>query len=125
MGAELEGRRVLLIEDDEDGAELMSLALERAGATVVHAGTVAEAVAAVTETRFDVLVIDFQLPDGTGLDALPACRAARPDLARAVLALTGHADPDTAARLRAAGFDAVLVKPTAPDVLVQQVGRFA
>ncbi len=125
MAAHLEGRRVLLVEDDEDGASLMTMTLERAGAEVHHAASLAAAVEALAGPPYDALVSDLELPDGTGVDLLARCRTERPELARRALALTGHADAATAARLTAAGFADILVKPAMPDALVTRVARLA
>jgi DNA-binding response OmpR family regulator len=121
VAATLAGRRVLLVEDDEDGATLMTMTLERAGAEVHHAPSVAAAVAALLGDPYDALVSDLELPDGTGVDLLARCRSDWPELARRSLALTGHADAATAARLSAAGFADVLAKPALPDALVARV----
>lgn len=125
MATTLAGHRVLLVEDDEDGAMLMTMTLEREGAEVHHAPSVAAAVEAISGGAFRVLIADLELPDGTGVDLLARCRADRPELARRALALTGHADAATAARLAAAGFAEVLAKPAQPDALVARVARLA
>jgi two-component system CheB/CheR fusion protein len=125
MVAGLAGHRVLLVEDDEDGAMLMAMTLEREGAEVHHAASVAAAVEALSGAAFRVLVADLELPDGTGVDLIARCRVDRPELARRSLALTGHADAATASRLAAAGFADVLAKPAQPDALVDRVARLA
>ena len=123
MATLLEGRRVLLVEDDEDGAMLMTMTLEREGAEVHHAASLAAALDALAGEGFEVLVADLELPDGTGVDLLTRCREQRPELARRSLALTGHADAATAARLVAAGFTEVLAKPAQPDALVARIAH--
>lgn len=123
MAPQLEGRRILLVEDDEDGANLMAMTLERAGAHVHHAPSLAAAFAALAADPYDALVSDLELPDGTGVELLAHCRTACPDLARHALALTGHADAATAARLAAAGFADVLPKPAMPDALIARVAK--
>jgi DNA-binding NtrC family response regulator len=123
MPPHLTGRRILLVEDDEDGASLMAMTLERAGAHVHHAASLAAAFEALAAAPYDALVSDLELPDGTGVDLLAHCRDRCPDLARRALALTGHADAATAARLSAAGFADVLPKPAMPDALIARVAK--
>lgn len=123
MASHLAGRRILLVEDDEDGASLMAMTLERAGARVDHAASLAAAFEALTGGPYDALVSDLELPDGTGVELLAHCRDACPELARCALALTGHADASTAARLTAAGFADVLPKPALPDALIARVAK--
>jgi CheY-like chemotaxis protein len=78
---------------------------------------VGDAIRAARELRPDALLLDLTLPDGDGLDVL---RAVLDDGARPVaVALTGHDDPETAARCRAAGCHAVLVKPVRAADLVR------
>lgn len=66
--------RVLLIEDDARAAEAMLGAFDLRGIKSVHAATVAQAKAAYLPDSFDVLVVDYELPDGTGLDFLAFIR---------------------------------------------------
>ena len=110
--------RVLLIEDDEDNAFLISLTLERAGARVRTAATIRQALELAGEA-FDLVVSDVHLPDGEGPEVLARWprTASRPP----AIALTGDTDDRTRARLEEAGFDVVLQKPVLPEVLVQRV----
>ena len=125
MGDHLARCRVLLVEDDEDGAMLMVMSLERAGAEVHHAPSLAAAFALLADSPFQVLVSDLELPDGTGVELVSRCRVEWPELALRALALTGHADAATASRLCAAGFSDVLAKPVLPDALVARVIEIA
>ena len=84
------------------------------------AGTVAGALAAVRSAVPDVLLLDLTLPDGDGLDVLHALAAEGHRLPAAV-ALTGHDDAATAARCRAAGCVAVLVKPVRSAELLRGI----
>ncbi|WP_193614354.1 response regulator [Nocardioides lijunqiniae] len=71
------GTRVLLIEDDEDLAQVLSALLVDAGLEVVHATSVAEATARGPAWEPDVIVLDLQLPDGSGEDVVAAFRHRR------------------------------------------------
>jgi CheY-like chemotaxis protein len=114
---------VLLVEDDEINALLVRAVLERLGhgVTEVHDGRSAiEAVAA--DTRFDVILLDLNLPETDGFEAAAAIRAHERDSGRAaamIFAVTADAGAETRQRATAAGCDAVLVKPVEPDVLRQ------
>jgi DNA-binding response OmpR family regulator len=96
---------VLVVDDDVDARELMQLALERRGYRVTLASSVAEASRALLASRFDALVTDVELEDGSGLEL----RNVAP--VRIACTLTGHASPADEAKARRAGFDAHLVKP--------------
>lgn len=62
--------RILLLEDDMNMADSMIRAFETRGFEVVHASTVAQAVGAYEPGEFDVLLCDYELPDGTGIEFL-------------------------------------------------------
>jgi two-component system, OmpR family, response regulator RegX3 len=59
-----------IAEDDPDQSALIALWLEGAGHTVLAFGSVADTVAAMKKERFELLVFDWMLPDGTGADLL-------------------------------------------------------
>lgn len=60
----------LLVEDHPDVAEMMLLMLESLGCEATHARSVADATAKATQTAFDLLILDYRLPDGDGLEVL-------------------------------------------------------
>jgi signal transduction histidine kinase/CheY-like chemotaxis protein len=65
-----ETRRILLVEDHADTAEAMTELLSLMGYQVTTTGSVAEALAAADAERFDLLLSDLGLPDGSGLDLM-------------------------------------------------------
>ena len=101
---------VLLVDDSALVTEALGVLLGATGHRVRTAATVAGALAAARARLPDVLLLDLTLPDGDGLEVLRAL-AAEGRRVRAAVALTGHDDPETVARCRAAGCVAVLVKP--------------
>ncbi len=108
---------VLVVDDSPLVTEALGVLLEATGYRAAAAGSVAEALRLAREAAPAALLLDLTLPDGDGLEVARALtgNASAP----AVLALTGHDDPETAARCRAAGCRAVLVKPVRPATLVQ------
>ena len=106
---------LLLVEDDPVSAAFLRDAAAALPARVVGAGTLAEAMAEATATRFDLWLVDANLPDGRGEALLQALRA-RGD-APPALAHTAAADAPMRERLLAAGFADVLCKPIGvPDL---------
>ena len=95
LSVALSGRRpsgsVLLVEDDEDLARVMTLMLTEEGLDVVHAAAVSEAVVRGTELRPDVIILDVRLPDGGGGDVVAEFRR-RGTLAHAPVVVYSAAD---------------------------------
>jgi CheY-like chemotaxis protein len=116
----LEGVRVLIVDDNFDGRELVQLALERHGAIVTAADSAREALATLQRERPDVLLSDVSMPTEDGYWLIAQVRALPPALggrtpAAAVTALTSALD--RAALLRA-GFQFHVPKPLDPLHLV-------
>lgn len=72
--------RILLIDDNVALRDLMALALERAGHTVLTAGTGKEGILLLRQNSVDALVTDVVMPDQDGLETLQQARRLRPDL---------------------------------------------
>jgi two-component system response regulator PilR (NtrC family) len=108
------GASLLLIEDDDDAAELVAEALQVAMPTseVRRARTLREGMQTVDERMPDCVVLDYRLPDGTGLDGLRTLRERNPRLP--VVMLTADASAQVAVEAMKLG---------AADYVVKQ-GRF-
>jgi len=114
------GIRVVVIDDHAMVAESLALALGAAGIDVVgQAPTLAKGVAMVAEVRPNVVLLDFRLPDGDGIEGLAAIQAAHPNTP--VLVLTAVADDRTAIDVMAAGAAGYLTKDRAMGDLVHAV----
>ena len=100
--------RLLVVEDHAPTLAVLSRLLTRAGHTVVTAETVAAARAAADAQKFDAVVSDLGLPDGTGLELMTHLRA-RHGLRGVVL--SGYGMEEDLRRSRDAGFVGHLVKP--------------
>jgi PAS domain S-box-containing protein len=99
---------ILLIEDHEDTAEVMSQLIRGLGHDVAVATSVAGAIALTAAQVFDLVVSDIGLPDGSGIDFIRAFRLAS---AAPAIALTGFGTDDDVRRSLDAGFTAHLTKP--------------
>ena len=93
---------------------------EETGHDVSVATSIREAVDAATAQAVDVMLLDLTLPDGDGLTVLTKLRESAHE-PRVTAALTGHAEPEIAARCTAAGCRAVLVKPVPIGELLSRV----
>jgi CheY-like chemotaxis protein len=104
-----ESQNIMVVEDHEDTLTLLRLLLERSGYTVQGATTVAEALEKLEHTRFDLLITDIALPDGSGLEIIRRARLSQPDLRG--IALTGFGSEEDALCINQAGFEMHLVNP--------------
>jgi CheY-like chemotaxis protein/anti-sigma regulatory factor (Ser/Thr protein kinase) len=102
------GLRVLLVEDDPDTADALCSVLTAIGHRVTPASCVAAAIAAAREARFDILISDIGLPDGTGRDVQRWFSENSPIPG---IALSGYGSPSDIERSRKAGFMLHIVKP--------------
>ena len=108
--------RVLIVEDEVKLRVNLVRVLSRRAFTMEQAATVAEAKRLLSERPYDAVLLDWQLPDGSGLDVCTAIRATNRDVH--IIMFTGRADH--ADRLRAfdAGVDDYVVK----DVDIEELG---
>lgn len=110
-------KKILLIDDDEANRLSLSFMLEDEGYAVDVAGSCAEGRVVIdANDGFDVVIVDYHLGDGTGVELLPLVRAKHP---RARIALlSGDA-------IKGAVVDVVLTKGMDPAVLLSTVRRLA
>ena len=105
--------RVLLVEDNPVNQLLARRLLEKRGHEVVPAGNGREALDTLAEHTFDLVLMDVQMPEMSGLEATALIRAGEHGTGRhlPIIALTAHALPGDAERCHEAGVDAYLAKP--------------
>jgi two-component system, cell cycle response regulator DivK len=105
------GERILVVEDNEKNMKLFRDVLVATGYRTLEATTGTEAVEMAFDHTPDLVLMDIQLPDLDGVEALGRLRA-DPRTARIpVLALTAQAMRGDRERFLAAGFDGYLSKP--------------
>lgn len=114
-------RRILLVEDNGDTAQMMKMLLEECGYVVETAADVRQALQAVESASFDLLLSDLGLPDGTGIDLMQELR--RRGNALKGIALSGYGQEEDLRRSKEAGFSAHLVKPADADALIETIAR--
>jgi len=102
------GLDVLLVEDNPDTLYFLCMVLRRMGHQVVTASSLAEARQAVARNRFDLLLCDIQLPDGSGLEFMRELKA---DQVATGVSLSGFGTEDDHLESQRAGFTLHLVKP--------------
>jgi PAS domain S-box-containing protein len=119
------GAHVLLAEDNEVNQEVAREILTDAGCTVEVVGNGAAAVAACADAakRFDIILMDCQMPVMDGFEATRRIRQTDRGVKLPILALTANAVAGDRERCLAAGMSDYVSKPIDPDVLLATVRR--
>jgi CheY-like chemotaxis protein/nitrogen-specific signal transduction histidine kinase len=116
--------RVLLAEDNAVNALLASVLLKKVGHHVTHVVTGRKALDAMAVYEFDTILMDMQMPDMDGMEAIAAIRSAEMITGRhmPIVAFTAHAMAEDRKRFLAAGADGYLTKPFSPEQLHAVIG---
>ncbi|MES2597721.1 MAG: PAS domain S-box protein [Verrucomicrobiota bacterium] len=114
--------RILLVDDHQTTRDVLARLLRRAGHDVITAEDVSHALAAAGRAKFDVVVSDIGLPDGTGFDLMMELRA-RHGLRG--IALSGYGTDEDLLDSASSGFVEHLVKPVTIQQVRQALRRFA
>jgi PAS domain S-box-containing protein len=107
--------RILVVEDNDFNRQVCRELVELTGAKVDTVDDGAQAVAAVANGRYDLVLMDIQMPVMDGYTATRVIRERWPILP--IIALTAHALSEERPRVLAAGMNDILTKPILPDTL--------
>jgi CheY-like chemotaxis protein len=123
----LEGAKVLVVDDESDARDALVGLLERYGANVRPATSVAEAMAALEIELPDVVVSDIGLPGEDGYELIRKVRRLPPERGGRLplLAVSAYATDEHRRQVLGNGFQKHLEKPVAPAELVTEVARLA
>ena len=115
---ELAGVSIVVVDDDKDARDLISTTLTHAGADVLPAGSMAEALRMLRSATPQAIVSDIAMPNGTGYELIREIRQI-PHLAMIpAIALTAFGRVEDRERALAAGFNYHITKPVDPQHLV-------
>jgi PAS domain S-box-containing protein len=110
-------RRVLVVDDNSDAAESLSMMLEMSGHIVKTAGDGEKALALVERWSPEFMLVDIGLPGIDGYEVARRLRARSASRGAVLVALTGYGGADERRRSLEAGFDYHMVKPVVPEEL--------
>jgi two-component system, cell cycle response regulator DivK len=105
------GERILVVEDNEKNMKLFRDVLSATGYRTLEARTGGEAIELATANAPDLVLMDIQMPDVDGVEALRRLRADERTAAIPVLAVTAQAMQGDREHFLAEGFDGYLSKP--------------
>jgi CheY-like chemotaxis protein len=125
--SELDGLRVLVVDDEADTCDLLQFILEGCGAQVRTASSAAAALEAIAEERFDVLISDLGMPDEDGYSLITQVRALDKERGGTIpaAALTAYVGEKDRIRVLRSGFQIHVPKPISPGELVAVVANLA
>ena len=116
--------RILVVEDNSINLLIVNRLLTKRGHTVLEAESALPGLDRLEKERPDLVLMDLQLPDMGGLEALTHIRAMSGALADTpVIAVTAHALAGDRERFLAAGMDGYLSKPYSPEALFAEIQR--
>ena len=115
------GEHVLIVEDDEDIAELLEYNLQRQGFRPSCAGTGEEGLREARENRPDLILLDLMLPGRSGLEVCRALKDAEATASIPVIMLTAKGEEEDIVAGFNAGADDYVTKPFRPKVLLARV----
>lgn len=114
-------KKILVIEDDTDSANMLTMLLKFQGHTVSSAGSGQAGLALARTSTPDVVIVDLLLPDIHGLDVIRRLTAANTKNA-AIVALTGQVDSQLRRQAKEAGADYFFTKSEEVSKLLSLMG---
>ncbi len=114
---------VLLVEDSVDNQELLSRFLKKEGASLELAGNGRDGVTIALSGQFDVVLMDIQMPELDGWEAIRELRSK--GYTKPVAALTAHAMKEERDKAALYGFDDYVTKPVNREILVSTIERLS
>ena len=110
-------RRLLVVDDNRDAAEIMSMLLQMWGHEVAFAFDGPSALHTAEQWQPEAVFLDIGLPGMDGYEVAARLRELPHAKDAVLIAITGYGEDDDRLRSRRAGIDHHLVKPVAPDAL--------
>lgn len=115
--------RILVVDDDRVNRMVLQKMLERRGLGVVCAESGAQALSAARSGKFDMILMDCQMPEMSGTEATQRIRKLQGYSKVPIVALTGNGDGDMAACFNA-GMNDFMQKPVDMDALGEMVSKW-
>ncbi|MFD2367459.1 ATP-binding protein [Pseudoduganella sp. GCM10020061] len=117
--AAAEAQRIMLVDDNVDGAQMLAMYLEACGHTVSVRHSAFEALALAQADTFDVFLLDIGLPGMDGNELARQLRATDAASDALLVAITGYGQESDKALAVEAGFDYFFVKPVEPAAIAE------
>ena len=118
----MSSKKILCIDDSVDTCEMVSVMLGSAGYEVAQATSVAEGLRLAKKMNFDLILLDWVLNDGTGVELCQMIRAFDTDTP--IIFYSGVAYQSKIKEAMKAGAQGFLIKPVPNETLIDTVSRF-
>jgi DNA-binding NtrC family response regulator len=113
--------KVLIIDDEPEFTEALAERMKNRGMDVSTSSSAIEGLKSVEEKSFDVVVLDLQMPEMDGIEALKALKKKKPELQ--VILLTGHATVEKGIEAMKLGAMDLLEKPADLTTLTEKIKK--
>ncbi len=113
---------ILVVDDDETMRALLDAALSREGFEVQQADGGKKAYEEISKFKFDMVVMDHEMPDMTGLDTMLRLKAENVELPPIII-LSAKGSPDLVKQFIEAGAKDFMVKPFTVPILLDRINR--
>jgi len=105
----LQGKKTLLIDDDEWIRDSLTLLFESESCSLVALETAEEGIKALTKQSYDIIIVDYRLPGMNGLEFLEWIQDYNPDAVK--ILITAYSDKDLISRAQKIGVQDFIEKP--------------
>jgi two-component system, chemotaxis family, chemotaxis protein CheY len=123
MGSRLMAKKVMTVDDSRTMRDMVSYTLKSAGFEVLEAEDGAKALAVLEKTPVDLVITDVNMPNMDGVTLVRRLRGLAHLRSTPILILTTEGGDDKKSQGRAAGATGWIVKPFAPDKLLQVISK--
>jgi CheY-like chemotaxis protein len=124
VGRALEGRRILVVDDEEDARTFLGTVLADAGATIIEATDGDEAIELAKRENPDLITLDISMPGKDGVEVFRELRGSPDTAGMAICVVTGHPEfREVIYSTSAEKPDGYMHKPVSPDDLVDGLRR--
>ena len=113
--------KILIVDDDGIIRRLLTKELSGEGYQCQEAGSAEEALARTGSVPFDLILLDVNMPDKSGIELLPEIKDKYPDTP--IIMITAISDVETAIKAIRAGAYDYIIKPTDPEILNLSINR--
>lgn len=117
-------KKILVVEDNEKNMYLISFIIGKMGHEVIQARTGEEGVDCAARERYDLILMDIQLPGIDGMETTKRIRADGANTEVPIVAVTSYAMTGDRERLLDAGCNGYIEKPINPETIMEEIATF-